>query len=313
MLSIAFATTISAQVTDPEAVLRKQHADTISGWKYGGVFSASLTQTSLSNWAAGGEESFSITTMASVFANFSRGKDRWTNSMDIGYGILRKGPSSNKFMKMDDKIDILSKYGREAFKGFYYSALVNLKTQMAAGYNYPNDSVSVSDFWTPAYLLGAVGLDYKPNDYFSAFAAPLTSKTTFVNSQRLADMGSFGVEAALYDSLGVKIKDGKRTKNEVGGYVRIIFTKADFKAEWLKNVSFTTKVDVFSNYLKNPDCIDVNWETQLVFKVNKFLAVNIATHLIYDDDVTYKNEDGSTKGPKIQFKELLGVGITYKF
>jgi hypothetical protein len=307
---------LSAQVTDPEEVLRKQSSDTTKGWKYGGVFAANLTQMSLSNWAAGGEESVNITGMASLFANYRQGKNRWSNSIDLGYGILRKGSSANKFIKTDDKIDILSKYGRKAFKGFYYSALVNLKTQMAAGFNYPNDSISISDFWAPAYVISAVGLDFKPNDNFSAFAAPLTSKIVLINSQRLADIGSFGVEPAVFDSVNgvyTKVKDGKRSKKEIGGYIRVIFTKGNFQAEWLKNVSFTSKIDLFSNYLKNPECIDVNWETQLVFKVNKLLSVNISTHLIYDDDVTYKNDDGSTRGPKVQFKELLGIGLSYKF
>ncbi|MDD2563391.1 MAG: DUF3078 domain-containing protein [Salinivirgaceae bacterium] len=315
---LLFSTSIvSAQVLEAEALLKKRSNDSITGWKYGGVLGANLNQTSLTNWAAGGEESFSITGMASLFANYKNKKDSWTNSLDIGYGILKQGDENNSFMKTDDKIDLLSKYGRKAFTRFYYSALVNAKTQMTNGYNYPNDSISISGFWAPAYLISAVGMDYKPNDYFSVFAAPITSKFTWVNNQRLADEGSFGVDPAEYvmnaDSTMTKTKDGKNTKSEVGGYIRIIYSKGDFKNEWLKNVSFTTKLDLFSNYLKNPECIDVNWETQLVFKINKFLNVNLSTHLIYDDDITYKNEDGSISGPKIQFKEILGVGIAYKF
>lgn len=308
---------VGAQVLEAETLLRKRVKDSIEGWKFGGVLGANLNQTSLTNWAAGGEESFSINGMASLFANYKKGKNRWSNSIDIGYGILKQGEQKNGFMKTDDKIDILSKYGRRAFKEVYYSALVNMKTQMTAGYNYPNDSISISDFWAPAYLIGAFGLDYKPNDALSVFVAPITSKTTWVNSQRLADLGVFGVDPAEYimnpDSSFTKIKKGKRSKLEVGGYIRVIYSKNDFEAEWLKNIAFTTKIDLFSNYLNNPERIDVNWETQLAFKINKFLNVNFTTHLIYDDDVTYSNDDGSISGAKVQFKEILSIGIAYKF
>lgn len=302
-----------AQVTDSEAALRKRNSDTTQGWKYGGIFAVTLSQTSLTNWAAGGEESLTLNGMASLSANYRRGNNVWTNSLDLGYGIISKEGNFKNRMKTDDKIDILSKYGRKAFEGVYYSALANVKTQSTAGYKYPNDSVAISDFLAPAYLIGAIGIDYQPNKYFSAFAAPITSKTTYVNSQQLSDIGAFGVEAAQYDANGVKTKDGERIKQELGGYIRVILTKSDFQNEWLKNVSFTTKIDLFSNYLKNPDCIDVNWETQVLFKINKLFSVNLQTHIIYDDDVTFTDKAGNNIGPQIQFKELLGVGLSYKF
>jgi len=77
-------------------------------------------------------------------------------------------------------------------------------------------------------------------------------------------------------------------------------------------------VDLFSNYLHNPQNIDVNWQVLINMKVNKFLSASITTHIIYDDDIMIpldRNEDGITegKGPRTQFKEVLGVGLSYKF
>jgi hypothetical protein len=301
-----FYTIAPGQVIEGEKNLRTMTADTTQGWKKGGVFVANLTQTSLKNWAAGGENSFSVNGLLSVFANLKKGKSRWDNSLDIGYGLLNQG-KKNVFMKTDDKIDLLSKYGREAFKNIYYAALLNFKTQMAPGYNYPNDSVKISTLFAPAYLLGALGMDYKPNGYFSAFVAPLTLKFTFVNDQLLSNAGAFGVTP------------GEKIKSEIGGYIRVIYSKNDFKSEFLKNVSFTTKIDLFSNYLDKPQNVDVNWETQIAMKVNKYLSVNFNTQLIYDDNVKLKvdrNNDGIldlVPGSRIQFKEILGVGFSYKF
>jgi hypothetical protein len=290
----------NAQVTDAEGTLKKQNTDTINGWKKGGVIGITLAQTSLTNWAAGGENSLAANGLVSLFANYKKGKSAWDNSLDIGYGKLKQGDASPK--KTDDKIDFTSKYGQLAFKNVYYAALVNFKTQMDKGYNYPNDSVTISKFLAPAYLTAALGLDYKPNAYFSAFVAPLTGKITIVNDKALSDSGAFGVDR------------GETTKSEFGGYIRLILSKNDFKNEFLKNVAFTTKVDLFSNYLKNPECIDVSWETQIAFKVNKYISVNFNTHLMYDDDIRFAVSENSThKVPKVQFKEILGVGFSANF
>jgi hypothetical protein len=271
----------------------------------------------LTNWAAGGENSFALNGMVSMFANYKGTKDAWNNSLDLGYGILKQGKEKG-LMKTDDKIDFLSKYGREFYKNLYYAALLNFKTQMTAGYNYPNDSVVISNLLAPAYLLGALGVDFKPNSYFSLFAAPFTMKMTIVNDQKLADAGAFGVDKATYDDAGIRLKKGKFTRSELGGYVRIIYSRSDFNSELLKNVAFTTKADFFSNYLNNPQNIDVSWETLIAFRVNKYISVNINTVLIYDDDVKIavdKNSDDvvDAYGPRAQFKEILGVGFAYKF
>ncbi|MCX6301039.1 MAG: DUF3078 domain-containing protein [Bacteroidia bacterium] len=297
------------QVTEGEKNLRTQTADTTQGWKTGGIFSVNLAQTSLKNWAAGGQNSVAVNGMFSVFANLTKGKSRWDNLLDMGYGILKQGKGTDP-MKTDDKIDFLSKYGQEAFKNFYYAALLNFKTQMTPGYNYPNDSVKISNLFSPAYLLGALGMDYKPNGYFSAFIAPLTVKFTFVNDQLLSDAGAFGVTP------------GEKIKSEFGGYIRVIYSKNDFKNEILKNVSFTTKIDLFSNYLDNPQNIDINWENLVAMKVNKYISVSLNTVLIYDDNILIqvdRNNDGNVSGPedipgkRVQFKEIFGVGFSYKF
>jgi hypothetical protein len=308
VLISGFSQIIIGQVTEGEKNLRTLTADTTQGWKKGGVFAVNFAQTSLTNWAAGGQNSLAVNGLFSVFANYKKDKNVWDNSLDIGYGVLKQGKGkNNNFMKTDDKIDFLSKYGREAFKNFYYAALLNFKTQMAPGYNYPNDSVKISNLFAPAYLLAALGMDFKPNGYFSAFIAPVTAKFTFVNNKALSEAGAFGVTP------------GEKVRSEIGGYIRVIYSRNDFKSEFLKNVSFTTKIDLFSNYLDKPQNVDVSWETLIAMKVNKYLSFNFNTHLLYDDNTKIKvdrNKDGiidAYPGSRIQFKEIFGVGLSYKF
>lgn len=315
LLIIGISFSAYSQVDDLEKDLKKkkEKKEREDGWLKGGVTTLTFSQTSLTNWAAGGENSISLNGMLNLFANYKKGNATWDNTLEIGYGLIRQG--DNDFIKSDDKIDFASKYGQKAFgNDFYYAAMLNFRTQMQPGFNLPNDSVKISDFLAPAYLLGAIGMDYKPSDNLTLFIAPLTSKTTFVYDQTLANQGAFGVEAAEYDTSGsILLVEGKNVRNEIGGYLKFFWKK-----EIIENVTFQTKLDLFSNYAENPGNIDVNWESLLSMKVNKFITVNVITHLIYDDDVDIEvdeNDDGviDAKGPRTQFKEVFGLGFSYKF
>ncbi|HEY0031538.1 MAG TPA: DUF3078 domain-containing protein [Bacteroidia bacterium] len=293
-----------------EAIIK---ADTMRYWKKGGMTALNFSQSSFTNWAAGGENSLSMTALLTVFANYKRGQTTWDNTLDLAYGLLKSGNTSMR--KNEDKIDFSSKYGRTAFHNhWYYTALLNFKSQFDKGYNYPDDSTVISHFMAPAYILGAIGLDYKPNDYFSLFISPITSKTTIVANTQLADAGAYGVAAAEFDTAGVKIKNGEMVRSEFGGYLRMTFKKDIFK-----NVNFATKLELFSNYINNPQNIDVNWEVLVAMKVNKFLSASISTNMIYDHDIPVPVErdiDGVKvmgTGPRLQFKEVLAIGLSYKF
>jgi hypothetical protein len=223
--------------------------------------------------------------------------------------------NGEKWIKTDDRIDLTSKFGQKAFnrEKLYFAALTNFRTQTTAGYAYPNDSIEISGFMAPAYWLTAIGFDYKPNDKFSLFVAPITYKATFVNDQTLADAGSFGVDAALLDANKLPILGtGKRFRSEFGGYLRM-----QYKTKLAENIAFTTKLDLFSNYLDgHPERIDINWENLLEIKLWKFLSANLSTHLIYDDDidVSIKDSDGveTAFGPRVQFKQVFSLGLSWK-
>jgi hypothetical protein len=287
-----------SQVTEGEKMLKTQKTDTLLGWKKGGVININTSQTSLTNWSAGGQSAISIGGLLSLYANNKKDKSLWENYLDLAYGTLKQ--KSTDWWKTDDRIDFTSKFGLKAADKLYYAALLNFKTQMTNGYNYPNDSVKISGFMAPGYLLTGIGIDFVPNDNFTVFIAPLTSKLTFVNDDLLADAGAFGVDP------------GEHLKSEFGGYLRT-FLKKDL----MENIAIQTKLDLFSNYLKNFGNIDVSWEILLAMKVNNFISATLSTHLLYDDDVTITQEkdDGTLKTykSKVQFKEVLAIGLTLKF
>lgn len=290
--------------------------DTI--WRTGGVFSLNFSQTHLSNWQGGGQSAINGTALMNVFANYAKGKWTWENNLIAQYGTSRIGEDA-RFRKTDDKLEFSSKAGRETFlKNVYYTSLFTFRTQMDAGYDFESiPPILISDPLAPAYVFLGLGFDYKPSPAFSAYISPITAKATIVDNQRLADQGAFGVDPAEYDAMGNKTKDGENLRIEVGAYFKMQYTKDVFE-----NVKLDTKLDLFSNYLDNPQNIDVNWETLIAMKINKFLSASISTHLIYDDDVRLpvdRNGNGMVDdpadgtGPRIQFKEVFSLGLQYQF
>jgi hypothetical protein len=287
----------------------------IPNWKKGGMAGFNFTQASFTNWAAGGINSISGQVLFNTFANYKKGVTSWDNILDISYGLTKQG-TSESVRKADDKLDITSKYGQYAFKKvWYYSILANFKTQFQPGYTYQGDTARtlISDFMAPGYLVIAVGLDYKPNDKFSIFTAPATAKYTFVFNQTLADAGAFGVEKAVYDTAGVRLVQGRNVRQEFGGYF-----KMQYRGDVMKNVNLLAKLELFSNYLVNPQNIDVNAEVIVAMKVNKYITANLSMQAIYDHDINVavdKNNDGviDGAGPRLQFRQVLGVGLAVKF
>ncbi len=278
-----------------------QTADTTQGWNKSGVFSLNMSQASFTNWAAGGQNSVALNGLLNLTANYKMGKSAWDNALTIGYGKMIQKGNDLGWVKTDDRIDFQSKYGHKATDKWFYSGLMSFRTQMDNGYNYPDTENRISALLAPAYLLFSLGMDYKPNPQFSMFLSPLTSKNTIVMDDELSAMGAFGVDP------------GKKFRPELGAYANIAYKKDEI----VKNVNFLTKLDLFTNYLKNPQNIDVSWEALLVLKVNQFLSATVNTQLLYDDDVLIKVEEGSegepVMGKRAQFKEVIGVGFTYKF
>ncbi len=307
---ILTSTDLFSQITEKEKELRNIGFDTTNiGWKTGGMFNLTFSQLSLTNWAAGGENSYSGIILLNLFAKYNKKHLSLENYFDFGYGLMKQ--SSSKYRKTDDKIDFSSKLGYMLQKKSFFTVLLNFKTQTMPGYNYPNDSVKISDFLSPAYLVLASGFDYK-TDVFSLFMSPITSKVTIVNSLYLANLGSFGVDAAQYDNNGTLIKKGKHSRFEYGGYFKSMFT---FKHK--ESITISSKIELFSNYFKNPENIDIYWENLINIKLNKYLAFSLNTIMIYDDDIdiTIKDKSGAIigKGPRLQFKEVVGIGFSYKF
>jgi hypothetical protein len=289
---------------------------TVNGWKRGGFLSFSFNQVALQNWAAGGESALSATVLGNYFWKYRKNDLYFESLIDGGFGVI--STTSQSMRKNEDKLELNAKFGKKAKGKFYYAGLMNFRTQFAPGFNFPNDSSVISDFMAPAFLSLALGFDYKPNDWFSLFLSPATGRSTFVLNQSLSNAGQFGVKPAIRDSSGNLISEGEKIRLEFGAYLR-----ARLQKDLAKNVSIISNLQLFNNYTdpiaEQKRNIDLNWETILLIKANKWLTTSVFTNLIYDHDVQVPIKrvvngveiDGT--GPRTQFKEVLGVGISFKF
>ena len=272
--------------------ITKDPNDTIPKlWKTGGLFTLNVGQGSLSNWVGGGDKfSLSLISFLNLYAYYKKGKHVWDNNLDLGYGFVKTTSLGQR--KSDDRIDLLSKYGYEIAPKWYLSGLFNFRTQFAKGYSYSKDSVGrdirtlSSASFAPAYVLVSLGFDYKPKDYFSIFISPITERWVIVTNDSLSSVGAYGVDP------------GKKSKNELGAFISVKFNK-----EIAKNIVYTSRLDLFSNYKSNPQNVDLYFTNVLAMKVNKYISANIALDLLYDDDAI----------KHLQVRQLLGIGLSAKF
>ncbi|MDD4515032.1 DUF3078 domain-containing protein [Massilibacteroides sp.] len=263
-------------------------------WDLKGVTGINLSQTSLSNWSAGGENSMAGNIYLNGGLKRKSGNWLWVNTLVLEYGLSKIESDGTK--KTNDNIDFSTQLGYSTNNKLFYTAMGSFKTQFYKGYNYPDKSKIISDFMAPAYSNLSLGLEYRPKSNYSIFFSPASAKLTFVEDDYLSSIGAFGVDP------------GDKFKAEIGTYL-----KARLEQGLMENVNLISTLDLFTAYDKSFGNIDVNWDVLISMKINKYLSATLNATLKYDDDVKATNDQGQQIGPKIQFKEILGVGIAYNF
>lgn len=265
-------------------------------FKVSGVTGLNMSQTAMNNWAAGGENSVAGTVYLNGAAIRKSGNWLWTNTLALEYGLTWADGTGTR--KVGDKIDFSTQLGYSTDNKWFYTAMADFKTQFAKGYNYDGKEKGnyISKFMAPGYSNISLGIEYRPKDWFSLYLSPVAGKLTFVQDDFLAEQGAFGVDP------------GDKFKAEIGAYF-----KGRMEKEVLKNVKVISTLSMFTAYDDSFGNVDFDWDLLVSMKINKFLSANINTTLKYDDDVKYTRKDGTSAGPRVQFKEVLGIGFAYNF
>ncbi len=266
----------------------------------------SINQTAFSNWAKGGYNSFSVSGRVVADADYmSRDKKtRWANDAEVRLGYLQQ--EEKPLVKNLDLFRLNTQFARNAINKWYYAMNAEFSSQFFEGYNIKKENFEdpISAFLAPAYLKLDIGLDYKygtkkNKKLFSMQASPLSYKLTYVRDTAKINQKKYGIEA------------DKKNRQEIGGSV--LFTSEYAYAE---KFSGKSRLLFFSNYMENPENIDINWNTSMTYRFSRIFSVTFTLDMIYDDDVEIllsEDTDGNKRyGQRLQVKEFLGFGLTYR-
>ncbi len=282
-------------------------------WTKSLMTNLNFAQTKLRDWAAGGNDNYTMTGYLDANANYAKEKMIWNNRLQVDYGFLY---SDDKpiLQKVKDRIYFESKWGYETpIRHLSYSANFDFKTQIDNNYKYGTPNVATgeptkadwlaarelkSGLLSPAYSTLGIGLLWTPKSWISVNVSPLTGGFVIVQEEALRK--TYGMEL-LEDGVNYK-----SSRFELGAQVKtdINFTVND-------NLKYTTQLVLFSNYLHNPQNLRVNWDNKVFWKLAKFFTLTFSTNLIYDDTVLITNEDHPTGFRTIQFKEFFEIGFSY--
>ncbi|MDD3004666.1 DUF3078 domain-containing protein [Flavobacterium sp.] len=284
-----------------------------SNWKKENIVGFDLSEIAFVNWNAGGNSSISGLLKGTFVRNYEVKNKKWLNELVVRYGISKQ--DGVELRKTDDALQFNSTFGyrKDTTSSWYHSVKFNFRTQFTNGYSYPNTDIAISKPFAPAYTFLGIGAEYNnKKKTFQMYLSPLTMKNTLVLNQRLANQGAFGVTKAIYDPVTNElIRKGEMSRTELG-----FLAMSGFKREVFKNITLDNRLSLYSDYINNFGNVDVDWQMQWDFVVNKYVRASINTHLIYDDDIKAKEEiagEQVTVGPKIQLKQMLGIGLTYSF
>lgn len=290
-------------------------------WKYRSEASFVFSQSALSNWVKGGENSVSTALDITGYADYNNKalKLSSSNFARLKYGYIASGDKGIR--KNLDLLETNSKLNHKAFGKFDFSGIMLFKTQIAKGYNYTkvkdrDTAILVSKFMNPAVLTIGFGLDYKPNKTTSINFSPLSYKGTFVSDPAYMNQT---YDSTKIDQTKYGVPKDKKSLNEPGVSFMISNTWKPFKS-----ITVTNRLQLFTNYINNPQNIDIDWEAIVVANLNWFTDIRFNTHLIFDDD-TKTLELDSEKKPvlrpdgtqkktaRVQFKEMLGLSLVFRF
>ncbi len=317
-LFIAFALFLCSQlsIAQPDSLFIKSKSEKINvpKWTQKNRAGLDISEVAFVNWNAGGSNSISALISVASGLSYSYKYFHWNSEGLIRYGVNKQ--QDQKIRKTDDIIDISSSLGfrNDTLTNWFYSARFNFRTQFTNGYNYPDTSNPISQFMAPGYLFLGGGAEHKlPNKKGAFYFSPLTVKATFVMDSDLANAGSFGVKPAVYDDFGNMISSGQRVRNEVG----ILLTNS-YETKIIENIFVKNQLSLYTDYLNSFGNVDVDWLINFDFKVNNYVKASLGSHLRYDDDVktmvaVSDSDELEKRGAKVQWKQLLGVGVVVDF
>jgi hypothetical protein len=268
------------------------------GWHKSGNISLLISQAAFNDeWTGGGTSNYSANLNLTYDFNYRQGALAWDNRILADYGITKT--KEQKFSrKTNDRFELNSILGRQIKEtNWYYSYFLNFKTQFASGYAYFEDvngeakRTETTKILSPGYIQTGPGFLWKKSDNLKVNLSPATARFILVDN-------AFTSIPGYVDGDYFGLDQGESIRFEVGASVN-----AYAKFEAMKNVTVENILNLYSNYIEDPQNVDLDYTLNILMSVNKFITANFTLQAIYDDN--------AVKG--FQIREALGVGVTYGF
>lgn len=284
------------QVAQPVETTIAEPPVNVRNWLHTFQSSLHFTQAYISdNWYQGGENNFNILADLKWECNLNQEKHpKWLFNNMVAYKLgvaTAPGDSLRKYMINEDNFLYTSQLGYKAVKHWYYSAMLQFKTQFFNNYK-SNTRQMTAALLSPAELNLGLGMTYDHktpdgNRTITVAIAPLSYNLKICRNIHDLDPTAFGIDA------------GHHTKHSFGSNV-------EAKLSWKLHPSITwlSRLFAFTDY----HYVQGDWENTFDFSITRYLNTQIYTHLRYD-----KSRPRHHQWKHWQFKEILSFGITYKF
>jgi len=259
---------------------KKQESKKKDDWKKKFNTGVSLTQSSYSNWAKGGENSIAWTIRLDGEIGKTCKNLEWdfTSLLTFGQVKAEKETPRTTIDKIDLDGSLSWKFG--PYINPYFGA--GILTQFSTGYDYKvSPPAPKSKFWDPAYISQSMGAKVKIKNI-------------------LDHQLGIGLKQT-YTSEFNKYTDNPET-NEIEKYKfeTGIQSTTKINAKFAERIKVLSKMEMFSSF-ENIDVIDLRWDTLVTASLTKYIVLTLNVQVNYDKDVI----------DKTQIKELAGLGISY--
>ncbi len=260
------------------------------GWTKIGGLGADFSWLNLINPRSGsGDNRVGFGGLLSYSANLVKDKLIWDNRFGVQLALAQVGKTA--LTKANDVLQFTSQVGYKIGEGKWYAAgLFDLQTQFLPTYgkNFlsatPKGETKIYDltgsFFSPATVRFAPGVIYKATPNLTILYSPVAVKAIVVSNDKLAKTGNFFPLDAT--------KPNKKVDFQIGSELRFDYINKFFDGR----VAYAGTLDLYSNYLRDPQNIDVEFYNSLDFFIVKNFSINFKSDWFYDHDIlVFKDND----------------------
>jgi len=299
--------------------VKSVEVDSAKHWKCTGMVGLNAAQTALVNWAAGGNNNVTGFVYGNLTLSYKKDKWTWDSNLDTELGLMYSGDYVHyPWRKANDKLNFTTKVGYQMHPQWYLTLLGSFRSQYAPGMDYKGvdagDSIRptlISKWLSPSYTDLALGVEYRPNDIFTIGVYPVAGRLTTC------------LEPTLRSHYGL-------SKREDGTYKPVMLNmglriNGGINYTLVKNLKIISTITLFTPYtarIHDEDGqkfgnFDVDWDVAISYSFLKVFSVSLMTSLKYYDRVMIDGpawgKYGDHPRARVQFKEVVGLGIGYSF